>query len=45
MRHNPNIMDIEPYPLEAGPLLLEHRYIGLVLGVAHEGLAADRLAV
>ena len=39
---------IEPYPLEAGPLLMEHLYslghrrIGFVLGVAHEGLASGR---
>ncbi|MBZ0292752.1 MAG: LacI family transcriptional regulator [Anaerolineae bacterium] len=40
---------IEPYPLDAGPLLMEHlyslghRHIGFVLGIAHEGLASDRL--
>jgi LacI family transcriptional regulator len=40
---------IEPYPLDAGPLLLEHlyrlghRHIGFVMGVAHQSLASDRL--
>ncbi|MBZ0298205.1 MAG: LacI family transcriptional regulator [Anaerolineae bacterium] len=40
---------IEPYPLEAGPLLMQHLYnlghrrIGFVLGVAHQDLASGRL--